>query len=164
MRAGCPTRPNDAARRRWLDLQMVNKQPMKAHLSGLELEYRILQLYAKEAGKREAQAELRCRAGISGSRLPQRSRYPLHRRTLSKVTFRVLDSNDKPTTGSFLIQRRAGSASIHRRPSAWRPDFFFHPQVYRADGESVALPPGKYTDRILARAGVSQAHADPGDH
>ena len=25
------------------------------------------------------------------------------------------------------------------------PDFFFHPQVYRADGESVALPPGEYT-------------------
>ena len=31
-----------------------NKQPMRAHLSGLEVEYRILQLYAKEAGKREA--------------------------------------------------------------------------------------------------------------
>ena len=30
-----------------------NKQPMKAHLSGLELEYRVLQIYAKEAGKRE---------------------------------------------------------------------------------------------------------------
>ena len=25
------------------------------------------------------------------------------------------------------------------------PDFFFHDQIYRADGESVSLPPGKYT-------------------
>ena len=25
------------------------------------------------------------------------------------------------------------------------PDFGFHPQVYRADGETIALQPGKYT-------------------
>ena len=52
--AGLSQRPEGAERVRWMDLQMANKQPMKAHLSGLEVEYRVLQLYAKEAGKREA--------------------------------------------------------------------------------------------------------------
>ena len=62
----------------------------------------------------------------------------------AKVTFRVLDSNDKPTTGSFLIrdERQRVYPSQTKRLA---PDFFFQPQVYRADGESVALPPGKYT-------------------
>ena len=62
----------------------------------------------------------------------------------AKVTLRVLDFNDKPTTGSFLIrdERQRVYPSQTKRLA---PDFFFHPQVYRADGESVALPPGKYT-------------------
>lgn len=33
------------------------------------------------------------------------------------------------------------------KPCAGRlaPDFFFHDQIYRADGETVSLPPGEYT-------------------
>ena len=38
----------------WLDLQMFNAQPLKKQLSGLALEYRIVQLYSRDAGKREA--------------------------------------------------------------------------------------------------------------
>src|SRR5207248_11383198 len=43
-----------AVARRFLDLQMYDKQPMRPRLSGLELEYRILQIYSKVTGKREA--------------------------------------------------------------------------------------------------------------
>src|SRR5947207_1446637 len=39
---------------RWLDLQMFNAQPLQKTLSGLELEYRIVQLYSRDRGKREA--------------------------------------------------------------------------------------------------------------
>ena len=58
--------------------------------------------------------------------------------------YRVLDSDDRPTTGSFLIrdQRQRVFPSQTKRLA---PDFFFHPQVYRADGEGVHLPPGEYT-------------------
>ena len=74
----------------------------------------------------------------------------------AKVTFRVLDADDKPTTGSFLIrdERQRVYPSQTKRLA---PDFFFHPQVYRADGESVALPPGGYTSNT--RAGPSIARA-----
>jgi len=41
--------PNDL----WLDLQMFNGQPLKKELSGLPLEYRVVQLYSRDAGKRE---------------------------------------------------------------------------------------------------------------
>ena len=39
---------------RWLDLMMFDSQPLKPALSGLTLEYRIVQLYSRDAGKREA--------------------------------------------------------------------------------------------------------------
>ena len=39
---------------RWLDLQMFNQQPLVPKLSGLALEYRIIQLYSRDAGQRKA--------------------------------------------------------------------------------------------------------------
>ena len=139
-----PNAPSGAARVRWMDIQMANKQPMKAHLSGLELEYRVLQLYAKEAGKREAKLASMWARARRTSASATRSTSCSRSRPRAKVTLRVLDSNDKPTTGSFLIsdERQRVYPSQTKRLA---PDFFFQPQVYRADGESVALPPGKYT-------------------
>src|SRR5882762_9372976 len=46
--------PEGIVGRRFIDIQMYDKQPMRERLSGLELEYRILQIYSKQAGKREA--------------------------------------------------------------------------------------------------------------
>lgn len=139
-----PNQPDFAARTRWMDLNMVNKQPMKGHLSGLELEYRILQIYAKEAGKREAKLAFDVGQGTQdlGFRSEVDILFTISHST--KVTLRVLDWNDKPTTGSFLIrdERQRVYPSQAKRLA---PDFFFHPQVYRADGESLVLPPGRYT-------------------
>ncbi|HEV3118272.1 MAG TPA: hypothetical protein VGY58_14575, partial [Gemmataceae bacterium] len=39
---------------RFLDLMMFNTQPLVRRLSGLELEYRILQIYCRDAGRKEA--------------------------------------------------------------------------------------------------------------
>src|SRR4029453_14864765 len=61
-----------------------------------------------------------------------------------ELTLRVLDENDRPTTGSFLIRDARGRvypAQAKRLP----PDFAFHPQIYRGDGETLKLPPGTYT-------------------
>ncbi|MBC7926702.1 MAG: CehA/McbA family metallohydrolase [Bryobacteraceae bacterium] len=139
-----PNQPANAARVRWMDLQMLNKQPMKAHLSGLDLEYRILQLYAKESGKREAKIAFDVGQGSQDLGFRNEVDILFALMPSAKITLRVLDWNDKPTTGSFLIrdQRDRVYPSQTKRIA---PDFFFHPQVYRADGENVALPPGKYT-------------------
>src|SRR5579871_1062836 len=40
---------------RFLDLQMFNDQPLVRTLAGLELEYRIIQIYCREAGDRKAE-------------------------------------------------------------------------------------------------------------
>ena len=77
----------------------------------------------------------------------------------AKVTLRVLDWNDQPTTGSFLIRddRQRVYPSQTKRLA---PDFFFHPQVYRADGENVALPPGNVHDRVRPRSRISRRKSD----
>jgi len=139
-----PNQPQFAVNMRWMDIQMFNKQPLKVHLSGLELEYRVLQLYAKEAGKREAKLAFDVGQGSQDLGFRNEVDILFTIKPSAKVTFRVRDWNDQPTTGSFLIrdeERRVYPSQTKRLA----PDFFFHPQVYRADGESVALPPGTYT-------------------
>src|SRR2546425_2896809 len=39
---------------RWLDVLQYTAQPMRPALSGLKVEYRVLSLYSRDAGKREA--------------------------------------------------------------------------------------------------------------
>jgi hypothetical protein len=139
-----PNQPAYAGRMRWMDVEMFNKQPMKAHLSGLDLEYRVLQLYAKEAGKREAKLAFDVGQGSQDLGFRNEVDILFTIKPSAKVTLRVLDYDDKPTTGSFLIRddRQRVYPSQTKRLA---PDFFFHAQVYRADGETVALPPGSYT-------------------
>jgi hypothetical protein len=139
-----PNQPAHIVRSRWMDLQMANRQPMKLHLSGLDLEYRILQIYAKEAGKREAKLAFDVGQGTQDLGFRSEVDILFSITPSAKVTLRVLDWDDKPTTGSFVIkdERQRVYPSQTKRLA---PDFFFHQQVYRADGESVALPPGKYT-------------------
>jgi hypothetical protein len=62
------------------------------------------------------------------------------------LTLRVQDERGKPSTGMFQIRDARGRTY----PSAvgrLAPDFYFQPQVYRADGETVRVPAGVYTLR-----------------
>src|SRR5262249_21113731 len=56
----------------------------------------------------------------------------------------VRDVDGKPTVGAFTIRDSAGRVypAMSRRLA---PDFFFHAQIYRRDGETVLLQPGRYS-------------------
>jgi len=59
------------------------------------------------------------------------------------VTLRVFDEKGKPNIASFVLRDSQG----HIYPSQAKrlaPDFSFHPQVYRSDGEKLKLPPGDF--------------------
>ena len=60
------------------------------------------------------------------------------------VTVYVKDENDEPTTASFVIRDQQGRV-YPAQSKRLAPDFGFHPQIYRADGEQIILPPGKFT-------------------
>jgi hypothetical protein len=128
----------------WLDLQMFNQQPLRPQLSGLPLEYRIVQLYSRDAGKREGKISFNVGQGTQDLGFRNEVDLLFDCLPASEVTFRVRDENNNPTTATFLIRDKAGRV-YPSQAKRLAPDFAFHPQVYRADGETEKLPPGEYT-------------------
>ena len=129
---------------RWLDLEVLSKQPLRKDLSGLGLEYRIVSLYSRDSGQREAKLEFNVGQGTQD--LGFRSEVDILFNCLPahSVKLKVLDENGRPTTAMFIIrdpQQRVYPSQAKRLA----PDFAFHPQIYRADGEEISLPPGDYS-------------------
>lgn len=135
-------KPEDVPNR-WLDVMAYDQQPLVQKLSGLELEYRIVQLYSRDRGQREA--TLAFDVGQGTQDLGFRNEVPIlfQCEPAVKVALEVLDFDGKPTTGQFVIRDQHGRIypSQSRR---LEPDFFFHQQIYRYSGEFVVLPPGQY--------------------
>ncbi len=129
---------------RFLDIEVYASPPLKASLSGLELEYRIVQLYSRDAGKREAM--LGFNIGQGSQDIGFRNTVPVLFQCVPAVdvTLEVLDFDGEPTTASFVI-RDDWNRVYPSRARRLAPDFFFHNQIYRHSGESVLLPPGSYT-------------------
>ncbi len=129
---------------RFLDIEVYANPPLKASLSGLELEYRIVQLYSRDAGKREATLSFNIGQGTQD--IGFRSEVPILFNCVPavKVMLEVLDFDRKPTTAAFII-RDTLNRVYPSRGRRLAPDFFFHNQIYRHSGESVLLPPGEYT-------------------
>ena len=164
---------------RFLELYMYRNRPLHARLSGLKLEYAVVQIYSKDAGRREAKIGFNVGQGSQDIGFRSAIDILFESRPSVTVVFRVHDDDGSPTTASFVItdgiervkedhpdapsddyrvmmarsefypttKQLRGIYPLPSRRVAARdgyPDFFFHPQVYRADGEHVALPPGTY--------------------
>jgi hypothetical protein len=136
-------RPGDVPER-WLEVLSFESQPLVPELSGLEVEYRILQVYSRDAGKREGLFSFDVGQGTQD--LGFRNEVPIlfECAPAVPVTLDVLDHDGQPTTGQFVIKDRQGRV-YPARTRRLEPDFFFHDQIYRHSGESVRLPPGEYS-------------------
>jgi hypothetical protein len=113
-------------------------------LSGFAIEYRVIQLFSRDHGRRRANfklyTKLRSGDGFSGSGqrefdfdcLPSRA-----------VKLGVLDVDGRGCVASLTIKDKLGHTYP---PQAMRlaPDLFFQSQVYRADGETMRLADGEY--------------------
>lgn len=129
---------------RFIAAEMFNKQPLKPGLSGLELEYRIVQLFSRDVGRREAMIGFNVGQGTQD--IGFRNAVPILFNSVPSVEV-VLGIKDVDGTGvmaSLIIKDKFGR--VYPNPARrLAPDFFFHDQIYRQDGESVHLPPGDYT-------------------
>ena len=130
-------------RTRWLDLKWEDEKPLQRNLSGLELEYRVLSLYSRDAGKREARFRFYINPGEQDHTIDILFRCQPTR----AVSLEILDENGRPTTGSLLIKDRAGRI-YPARNKRMLPDLHFQPHIYRSDGETVRLPDGEYQVRF----------------
>ena len=135
-------KPSDVADR-WLDVSMYDKQPLAARLSGLEVEYRIVELYSRDVGKREAKLAFDVGQGTQDLGFRNEANILFNCQPAVEVVLEVIDDDGTPTTGQFVIKDRHGRV-YPSRSRRLAPDFFFHDQVYRHHGEAVPLPPGEY--------------------
>lgn len=129
---------------RWLDLFLYKLRPMRPRLSGLELEYAILQVYSRDRGKREARISFNVGQGTQDIGFRNDLNLVFNARPSVDVTLRVFDEKGEPTTASFIFRDPQGQV-YPSQAKRLAPDFPFHPQVYRSDGETLRLPPGTYS-------------------
>jgi hypothetical protein len=128
---------------RWMDLAMFRDRPLKKELSGLGVEYRILQLYSRDAGKREAKISFHVGQGTQDLGFRSDVDILFDCEAAVPVVLDIRDEDGRPAMASFVIRDAQGR--VYPSPSRrLAPDFFFHPQVYRQSGETVALPPGTF--------------------
>jgi hypothetical protein len=128
---------------RWLDVGMYDKPPMNERLSGRALEYRIVELFSRDRGSREATLVFDVGQGTQDLGFRSEINQLFDCKPCVKVKLEVLDDDGVPTTGQFTFRDARGRvypARSRRTP----PDFFFHDQVYRQHGETILLPAGKY--------------------
>jgi len=136
-------RPNQVSDR-FLDIKMYHRRPLKVRLSGLKLQYRIIQLYSRDPGRREAKLAFNVGQGTQDIGFRNAVAILFHAKPAVEVVLDVKDFDGSPTMASFVFRDKWGR--VYPNPARRiAPDFFFHSQVYRADGESIFLPPGKYT-------------------
>jgi hypothetical protein len=135
-----PVPPYEA---RWADVQMFDAPPLCPALSGLAVEYRLLQVYSRDAGKREGLFRFDVGQGTQDLGFRGEASVLFTCRPAREVTLRVRDEEGAPCVASLLIKdaaQRVYPSQIKRLA----PDFGFQPQIYRGDGETVKLPDGTY--------------------
>jgi len=129
---------------RFLQVEMFSTPPMTERLSGLALEYAIALIYSSEPGQREATIGFNVGQGTQD--LGFRAETPVLFDILPAIAVKlsIQDVDGKPTVARLTF-RDAQSRIYPSQAKRLAPDLFFEPQIYRNDGETVLLPPGKYT-------------------
>lgn len=135
--------PAETVRDRWMDLDVFGGRPLGPRLSGSEIEYRILQIYSRDAGRRAAVMEFSVGQGTQDLGFRSDLVTTFRCQPAQDVAFHLLDEHGKPTTASLEIRDPQGRV-YPAQTKRLAPDFSFHPQVYRTHGESVKLPHGLY--------------------
>lgn len=102
---------------RFLELQVYRNQPLLPRLSGLSLEYAVIQIYSKDAGKREA--ELSFHIGQGSQDIGFRNAIPVlfDIRPAVNVVLKVQDQDGSPAMASFIISDgvdRIAADSVHK--------------------------------------------------
>jgi hypothetical protein len=137
-------------RERWAAISIYDKPPMPRRLSSLPVEYVLLEIHSRDSGQRSAQ--LAFNVGPGTQDVGSRNDVAILFTALAAraVPIRVRDENGKPSVASLLIRDPFGRV-YPNQSKRLAPDFPFQPQVYRADGESIRLPDGRYT--VIASGG-----------
>ncbi len=128
---------------RFIDISVRNDATLSDKLSGLSLEYKLIDISSSQPGNREA--TLQFDVGEGTKDLASRFEIPILFQIVKAepVEIKVMDELGQKSVARLEIRDSQGRVY----PSQLKrlaPDLFFQPQIYRADGDTVALAPGRY--------------------
>ena len=136
---------------RWADVSLYrtevtvySKPPMGGRLSGLPLEYGVLQVYSRDRGQRSALLRFNVGQGSQDIGFRNEATIVFNALPAYPVRLRVQDEEGRPAMASFLIRDRLRRV-YPSQSKRLAPDFPFQPQVYRMDEDTILLPAGAYT-------------------
>jgi hypothetical protein len=128
---------------RWAEISFFDKPPIAENLSGVPLEYRVLEIYSRERGQRAA--ELKFDVGQGTADLAYRSDLPITftASPSRRISLRIEDETGRPALARLTVRDLADRVypAMSKRLA---PDLPFQPQIYRSDGEGIVLPDGRY--------------------
>jgi hypothetical protein len=143
---------------RWAAVSLYQESPLSKHLSGLGLEYAVLQVYSRDEGDKSMTLSFNIgtqqssgtgsvpfKAGNPGMRGEAKLNFSVG--PAVPVKLKIADEDGSPTAARFLIRDKLDRVYPYRT-KRYAPDLFFQNHIYRFDGETVELPPGEYSVEI----------------
>lgn len=131
-------------RERWAEISLANTPPLEKKLSGFPVEYQVLEVYSRDAGQRSANISFSAGQGTQDLGFRNELSVLFTAKPSHEIKLHLRDEAGQPTIASMTI--RDSQNRLYPNPSKrLAPDLYFQPQVYRADGEAIELPPGHYT-------------------
>jgi len=132
---------------RWLKLKMFEGRPLRAKLSGVGLEYRIIQIHSRDRGKKSSVIGFNVGQGSQDLGFRNDVMMTFDCLPTFPVTLKIFDEEGAPTTAGFIVRDPAGR-TYPSQVGRIEPDFSFHPQVYRQSGEELRLPLGAFNIEV----------------
>ncbi len=106
---GIPRRPSSyspqESKERWANISLYQRPPMRPRLSGLALEYAILEVYSRDAGQRSAKISFNVGQGSQDIGFRNDVTVLFTALPARRITLRVKDEKGRPTMASFIHQR-----------------------------------------------------------
>ena len=128
---------------RWANLEMYDDPPMAKRLSGLGVEYRILQVYSRDVGQRSAKIAFNVGQGTQDIGFRNDILVLFNIGPAHPIKFRVKDENGMPTIASFTTvgkRNLIGAGAVILKNTK---DF----EVYRGHGSAPSrVPSTRFAD------------------
>lgn len=128
---------------RWAEFTIFDKPPMAPRLSGLGLEYLVLDVYSRDRGQRAAEIAIDVGQGSQDIGFRNDVSVLFTATPAEDVRFRVRDERGRPAMAAFVIRDEQGRV-YPLGSKRLAPDFPFQPQIYRGDDEDLPLPAGRF--------------------
>ena len=115
-------------RDRWANISIVKTPPMQKQLSGLPVEYQLLEVYSRDAGKRSAEISFNVGQGTQDIGFRNDILVLFNAEPEHQIELHIVDETGRPTMASLTIRDR--SNRVYPNPSKrLAPDFFSAPNL-----------------------------------